>query len=55
VLGDPGIAWLGADRRRIRLSAVEESKTVFDGLSETGRYAFTHIGQLDRVDGGVLC
>lgn len=39
---------------RIRLSAVEESEKVFKGLSETGGYAFTHIGRLDKVDGAMF-
>ncbi|MDZ4688597.1 MAG: hypothetical protein SH850_26285 [Planctomycetaceae bacterium] len=36
---------------RVRLTAVEDSNEIFKSLSETGGYAFTHLGQLERSDG----
>jgi hypothetical protein len=47
----PSIAELQWDGWRIRLSAVEHSTDVFKNLEETGGYAFTHMGRLDRTDG----
>ncbi len=35
----------------MRLTAVERSNEVFKSLKETGGYAFTHLGLLDRRDG----
>lgn len=39
---------------RIRLSAVEQSEEIFKSLGETGGYAFTHMGRMDRVDGATF-
>lgn len=47
----PSVAELQWDGWRIRLSAVEHSTDVFKSLEETGGYAFTHMGRLDRTDG----
>ena len=47
----PSFAELQWDGWRIRLSAVEHSTDVFKSLEETGGYAFTHMGRLDRTDG----
>lgn len=38
----------------IRLSAVEQSEETFKSLGETGGYAFTHMGRMDRVDGATF-
>lgn len=46
----PSVAELQWNGWRIRLSAVDQSKDVFTGLKETGGYAFTHVGRLDRTD-----
>jgi hypothetical protein len=47
----PRVVDLEADGWRIRLTAVEKSQDVFKSLEETGGYAFTHLGLLDRIDG----
>jgi hypothetical protein len=47
----PSVAELQWDGWRIRLSAVENSKEIFKRLAEIGGYSFTHMGQLDRMDG----
>lgn len=47
----PQVADLEAGGWRIRLTAVENSRDVFKGLDETGGYAFTHLGLLERIDG----
>lgn len=39
---------------RIRVTAVEGSTAVFKLLNETGGYAFTHLGHLERVDGSTF-
>ncbi len=36
---------------RACLTAVQDSKTIFESLKETGGYAFTHLGRLDRIGG----
>ncbi len=47
----PMVADLQAAGWRVRLSAVEMSQEIFKSLKETGGYAFTHLGLLERVDG----
>jgi hypothetical protein len=47
----PKAAELQAAGWRVRLSAVEKSDDVFKALGETGGYAFTHVGQIERSDG----
>lgn len=47
----PSVAELVWNGWRIRLSAVDDSTKVFTSLKETGGYAFTHVGRLDRTDG----
>jgi hypothetical protein len=47
----PHVAELRWDGWRVRLSAVEQSTDIFKSLDETGGYAFTHVGRLDRPDG----
>jgi hypothetical protein len=39
---------------RIRLSAVKEHAAIFKSLDETGGYAFTHLGRLEREDGSLF-
>lgn len=39
---------------RIRVSAVERSKDIFNSLEEAGGYAFTHMGRIERVDGAIF-
>ena len=46
----PSVAGLEHDGWRIRLSAVKESEQIFKSLGETGGYAFTHVGQVERSD-----
>lgn len=50
----PSVAELRWDGWRIRLSAVEQSTEIFKSLGETGGYAFTHVGRMDRVDGATF-
>jgi hypothetical protein len=47
----PKVADLEAAGWRVRLSAVENSRQTFKSLKETGGFAFTHLGLLERVDG----
>jgi hypothetical protein len=47
----PMVSDLDADGWRLRLTAVERSKEIFKNLKETGGYAFTHLGLLERSDG----
>jgi hypothetical protein len=50
----PHVADLHYDGWRIRLSVVGNSQQVFKSLGETGGYAFTHLGQLERADGATF-
>ena len=50
----PSVAELRADGWRARLTAVEKAKEVFRSLKETGGYAFTHLGLLERADGALF-
>jgi hypothetical protein len=50
----PHVAELLHASWRIRLSAVPEFKEVFRSVSETGGYAFTHLGRLERTDGSLF-
>jgi hypothetical protein len=47
----PMVAELAWNGWRIRLSAVDGAEQIFKTLKETGGYAFTHVGRLDRTDG----
>lgn len=47
----PAVAELAWNGWLIRLSAVDGAEQVCRTLKETGGYAFTHMGRLDRVDG----
>ena len=47
----PMLADLDADGWRFRLTAVEQIKEILQRLKETGGYAFTHLGLLERRDG----
>ncbi len=50
----PMVADLEAGGWRVRLTAVEESSDVFKSLKETGGFAFTHLGVLERADGAAF-
>jgi hypothetical protein len=50
----PMVSDLNADGWRLRLTAVESSKEIFKSLKETGGYAFTHLGLLERRDGALF-
>jgi hypothetical protein len=50
----PGVAEFEHDGWRIELSAVKESQQIFKNLSDTGGYAFTHVGQIERRDGSAF-
>jgi hypothetical protein len=38
----------------VRLTAVKEHREIFKSLGETGGYAFTHLGRLEREDGALF-
>lgn len=46
----PKTACLQCAGWRIDLTAVQGSKAIFESLDETGGYAFTHLGRLERDD-----
>jgi hypothetical protein len=50
----PHVAELQHGGWRIRLTAVPEFKEIFKRVSETGGYAFTHLGSLERADGSLF-
>jgi hypothetical protein len=50
----PRVTDLLAGGWRVRLAAVDRSKDIFKDLDEIGGYAFTHLGLLERVDGGLF-
>jgi len=50
----PSVAELVWNGWRVRLSAVDGSEQIFKTLKETGGYAFTHMGRLDRADGSTF-
>ena len=50
----PHVAELQHGGWRISLTAVPEFKKIFKSLGETGGYAFTHLGSLDRADGSLF-
>jgi hypothetical protein len=39
---------------RVRLTVVREHREIFKSLDETGGYAFTHLGRLEREDGALF-
>jgi hypothetical protein len=50
----PHVAELRYGGWRIRLTAVEQSREIFKSLGETGGYAFTHLGRLERDDSSLF-
>lgn len=50
----PMVAELQFSGWRVWLTAVPDSKEIFASLDETGGYAFTHVGRLERGDGSAF-
>jgi len=50
----PHVAELQHGGWRIRLTAVPEFKEIFKSVGETGGYAFTHLGSVERADGSLF-
>lgn len=50
----PQVAELQHGGWRISLTAVPGSESIFKSVKETGGYAFTHLGRLERADGSLF-
>jgi len=50
----PHVAELQHGGWRIRLTAVPEFRETFKSVGETGGYAFTHLGSVERADGSLF-
>jgi hypothetical protein len=50
----PHVAELQHGGWRIHLTAVPEFKEIFESVGETGGYAFTHLGSVERADGSLF-
>jgi hypothetical protein len=50
----PHVAALQHGGWRIHLTAVPEFRNIFKSVGQTGGYAFTHLGRLERADGALF-